>query len=63
MFQDQKLRRRWIAHIIDRSGDLLALGGGIIGIALIAAVILVGVHERQAPFRAMTPAEQGNAAP
>lgn len=50
---------RWIAGVLEKSGDLVALGGGMIGIALIAAVVLVGLHERQTSFRATAPAEQG----
>ena len=50
---------RWVAGVLERSGDLVALGGGMIGIALILAVVLVGVHQRQTSFRVMAPAEQG----
>jgi hypothetical protein len=62
MFQDRKSRGkplRWVAGVLERSGDLVALGGGMIGIALILAVVLIGVHERQTSFRAMAPAGQG----
>jgi hypothetical protein len=48
---------RWVAGVLERSGDLLALGGGMIGLALIVAVVLVGLHERQTSFRSTTPAQ------
>ena len=67
MMQDTRSREkpaRWVAAVSQRSGDLLALGGGMIGIALIAGVILIGVHERQTSFRSMSPAaEQGQISP
>jgi hypothetical protein len=66
MFQDRISRGkplRWVAGVLERSGDLVALGGGMIGIALILAVVIVGLHERQTSFRAMVPAEQGENAP
>ncbi|HUJ38072.1 MAG TPA: hypothetical protein VLW88_10370 [Hyphomicrobium sp.] len=53
---------RWVANVIERSPDLLAIGGGMIGVALIAGVIIVGLHERQNSFRVMAPAEQGDSA-
>src|SRR5437763_14274051 len=62
MLQDRLSRGkplRWMHGVLERSGDLVALGGGMIGIALILAVVLVGLHERQTPFRAMSPSEQG----
>jgi len=34
----------------------------MIGVALIAGVIFVGLHDRQNSFRVMTPAEQGDSA-
>jgi hypothetical protein len=62
MLQDRISRGkplRWVAGVLERSGDLVALGGGMIGIMLILAVVLVGLHERQTSFRAIAPAEQG----
>jgi hypothetical protein len=38
----------------------LVLGGGMIGLALIVVVILVGLHERQTSFRAISPATHGD---
>ena len=49
-------RLRWVAGAFERSGDLLALGGGMIGLALIVGVVLVGLHERQTSFRSTTSA-------
>ena len=67
MVQDTRSRGkppRWVAAVSERSGDLLVLGGGMIGVALIAAVILIGVHQRQTSFRSMSPAaEQGQISP
>jgi hypothetical protein len=64
MIQDRTARGkplRWVAQAIERSGDLLPLGAGVFGVALIVAVMLVGWHERQAPVRTMTPPmEQGD---
>jgi hypothetical protein len=54
---------RWVAGVLERSGDLVALGGGMIGIALIVGVVLVGLHQRQTSFRVMAPAEQGETSP
>jgi len=51
---------RWVSGVFERSGDLLALGGGMIGLALIVAVVVVGLHERQTSFRSMTLAQQGD---
>jgi hypothetical protein len=45
---------RWVA---ERSSDLVAIGGGMMGLALIVAVVLVGLHERQTSFRSISPAE------
>jgi hypothetical protein len=50
---------RWVAGVLERSSDLVALGAGMMGMALIVAVVLLGLHERQTSFRAMAPAEQG----
>jgi len=66
MFQDRKSRTkavRWVAGLLEGSGDLVALGGGMIGAAVIIAVILVGLHERRTSLRIMAPAEQGQIAP
>ncbi|HXP77744.1 MAG TPA: hypothetical protein VN823_26655 [Stellaceae bacterium] len=63
MFQGKKSSERRVARIFERAGDLVALGGGMIGMALIVAVVLVGLHERQTPFRVMAPAPQGTTAP
>jgi len=66
MFQDSKPRTnavRWVAGLLEGSGDLVALGGGMIGAAVIVAVILVGLHERQTSLRVMAPAEQEQSAP
>ena len=49
---------RWVTGVLERSSDLVALGAGMIGIALIVAVVVLGLHERQTSFRAMAPAEQ-----
>lgn len=46
---------RWVAGVLERSGDLVVLGGGMIGLALIVAVVLVGLRERETSFRAMSP--------
>jgi hypothetical protein len=54
---------RWVAGVLERSGDLVALGGGMIGVALIVGVVLVGLHERQTSFRTMAPSEQGESPP
>jgi len=54
---------RWVAGLLERSGDLVALGGGMIGIVLIVGVVLVGLHQRQTSFRVMAPAEQGETSP
>jgi hypothetical protein len=54
---------RWVVGVLERSGDLVALGGGMIGVVLIVGVVLVGLHERQTSFRTMSPAEQGESAP
>lgn len=61
MFQGRISRgkpQRWVAGVLESSGDLLALGGGMVGLALIVAVVIVGLHERQTSFRSMTPAQQ-----
>ena len=48
---------RWVADVLERSGDVLAIGGGMIGLALIVAVIVVGIHERQSSFRSTSQAD------
>jgi hypothetical protein len=63
MFQDRISRGnplRWVAGVFERSTDLLALGGGMIGLALIVAVIIVGLHERQTSLRSTTPAQHSD---
>jgi hypothetical protein len=42
---------RRVAGALERSRDLLAIGGGMIGLALIVGVIVIGIHERQSSFR------------
>ncbi len=53
---------RWIAGILERSSDLVALGGGAIGLALIVAVVLFGLHERQTSLRSTSRAEYAQGA-
>lgn len=48
---------RWVAGVLERSSDLVPIGGGLIGLALIVAVVVVGLHERQSSFRSSSPAE------
>lgn len=50
---------RWVAAILEKSPDLLAIGGAMIGAALVVGIVIVGLHERQTSFRAMAPVEQG----
>ena len=45
---------RWLAGVLQRSGDLVAIGGGMLGLALIVAVVLVGLHERQTSLRSVS---------
>ena len=52
--REKPLRR--VAAVFERSGDLIALGGGMIGLVLIVGVIIVGLHERQTSFRSTTTA-------
>jgi hypothetical protein len=58
--REKPLRR--VAAVFERSGDLIALGGGMIGLALIVGVIIVGLHERETSFRSMTPAHHSDTA-
>lgn len=48
---------RWVTGVLERSSDLVPIGGGLIGLALIVAVVAVGLHERQSSFRSATPTE------
>ena len=47
---DRKLRH-WIRIAIDKWTDVAALIGGLLSIALIAGVVMTGLHERQLPLR------------
>jgi hypothetical protein len=58
--REKPLRR--VAAVLERSGDLIALGGGMIGLVLIVGVIIIGLHERQTSFRSTTPAHYGDTA-
>jgi hypothetical protein len=51
---------RWVAGVLERSGDLVAIGGGMIGLALIVAVVVVGLHERQTSFRTISTPESAD---
>lgn len=65
-FQDRITRGkplRWVAGVFEKSGDLVTLGAGMIGMVLIVGVVVVGLHERQTSFRAISPAEQGEHTP
>jgi len=65
MIQDRISREkplRRVAAVFERSGDLIALGGGMIGLVLIVGVIIIGLHERQTSFRSTTPAHHGDTA-
>lgn len=42
---------RWVTGVLERSRDLVVLGGGMIGLALIVGVIIIGIHERQSSLR------------
>lgn len=48
---------RWVTGVLERSSDLVPIGGGLIGLALIVAVVVVGLHERQSSFRSSSPVE------
>ena len=50
-------RARWVGSVFERRGDLMAIGSGVIGLAVIVAVILFGLHERQTSFRSVSSAE------
>ncbi len=59
MFQnDTRLGKpvRWVAGVLERSRDLVVLGGGMIGLALIVAVVVVGIHEREGSLRSTSQA-------
>jgi len=45
---------RWVAGVLERSHDVVVLGGGMIGLALIVGIVVVGIHERQSSFRAIS---------
>lgn len=65
MFQSKMWLRkpaRWVAGILERSGDLATLGGGMIGLALNVAVVLVGLRERHSSFRSVSPPEYAQGA-
>jgi hypothetical protein len=53
---------RWVAGVLEKSGDLAVLGGGMIGLALIVAMVLVGLHERHSSFRSVSPPEYAQGA-
>jgi hypothetical protein len=46
-----------VAGVLERSSDLVLIGGGLIGLALIVAVVVVGLHERQSSLRSTSPTE------
>jgi hypothetical protein len=48
---------RWVVDALGRSSDLVAIGGGMLGLVLIVAIVIVGLHERQISFRATAPTE------
>ena len=48
---------RWVARVLERSSDLVPITGSLIGLALIVAVVVVGLHERQSSFRSASPTE------
>jgi hypothetical protein len=54
---------RWVTGVLERSRDLVVLGGGMIGLALIVGIIVVGVHERHSSFRSSTPASYAQESP
>ena len=51
---------RWLAGLLEKSSDLMVLGGGMIGLGVIVAVILVGLHERQTSVRSISPAQSAD---
>ena len=48
---------RWLSGVLEKSSDLMVLGGGMIGLALVIGVILVGLHERQTSVRSISPTQ------
>ena len=46
-----------MSGVLEKSSDLLPIGGGLIGLALIVAVVVIGLHERQSSFRSASPTE------
>ena len=54
---------RWVAGVLERSGDLAVLGGGLIGLLLVIAVIVVGLHERETSFRSTSQPDYTASAP
>ena len=53
----ERTPKNWMSGVLEKSSDLLPVGGGLIGLALIVAVVIVGLHERQSSFRSASPTE------
>jgi hypothetical protein len=54
---------RWVTGVLERSRDAVVLGGGMIGLAFIVGIIVIGVHERESSFRSTSPSVSAEDAP